>query len=40
MAVSLDPSLALIQILKAMQQNLFTLRMKEDQQKVKMNTSL
>ena len=40
MAVSLDPSLALIQILKAMQQHLFTLRMKEDQQKVKMNTSL
>ena len=34
MAVSIDPSLALIQILKTMQQSLFTLRMQKDQQKV------
>ena len=34
MDVSLDPGLALIQILKTMQQILFTLKMKEDQQKV------
>lgn len=34
MAVSLDLSLALIQILKSMQQTLSTLKMKEDQQKV------
>ena len=34
MAVSLDPRLALIQILKTTQQALCTLKMKGDQQKV------
>lgn len=34
MAVSLDPRLALIQILKTTQQILCTLKMKEDQKKV------
>jgi len=34
MAVSLDPRLALVQILKTTQQILCTLKMKEDQQKV------
>lgn len=34
MAVSLDPRLAVIQILKTTQQILCTLKMKEDQQKV------
>ena len=34
MAVSLDPRLELIQILKTTQQSLCTLKMKEDQKKV------